>query len=161
MYNISVMRIILTENVKGLGQVGEIKEVKNGYAVNFLVPRRLAILATAENIKKAENLRQEREKRVMEEIERMRQVSEKLKDLRLVMETKADEKGHLYVGINPKKVAEALKERGIAVEAELVLVNEPIKKLGVHGALFKYFDIEVPFEVEVVTAGGVRKSIRR
>ena len=96
----------------------------------------------------------------MEEIEKMKHVSEKIKDLRLVMETKADEKGHLYIGINPKKVAEVLKERGIAVEPEFILINEPIKKIGVHGALFKYFDVEVSFKVEVVTAGGVRKSIR-
>ena len=154
------MKIILTENVNGLGQIGEVKEVKNGYAVNFLVPRRLAILATAENLKKAESLKQERERRVMEEIEKMKHVSEKIKDLRLVMETKADEKGHLYIGINPKKVAEVLKERGIAVEPEFILINEPIKKIGVHGALFKYFDVEVPFKVEVVTAGGVRKALR-
>ena len=154
------MKIILTENIKGLGQIGEVKEVKNGYAVNFLVPRRLAILATAENLKKAESLKQERERRVMEEIEKMKHVSEKIKDLRLVMETKADEKGHLYIGINPKKVAEVLKERGIAVEPEFILINEPIKKIGVHGALFKYFDVEVPFKVEVVTAGGVRKALR-
>ena len=155
------MKVILTENVKGLGQIGETKEVKNGYALNFLVPRRLAILATAENLKKTESLKQEREKRVIEEIERMKQVSDKMKGLRLVIETKADEKEHLYVGINSRKIAEVLKERGIAVEPDFILTNEPIKKLGVHGALFKYFDIEVPFEIEIVTAGGVRKAIRR
>jgi len=155
------MKIILTENIKGLGQIGEMKEVKNGYALNFLVPRRLAILATAENLKKTESLKQEREKRVMEEIERMKQISDKMKGLRLVIETKADEKEHLYVGINSRKIAEVLKERGIAVEPDFILTNEPIKKLGVHSALFKYFDVEVPFEVEIVTAGGVRKAIRR
>lgn len=145
------MKIILTENVKGLGQIGEVKEVASGYALNFLVPRRLAILATAENLKKTESLKKEREKKVMEEIERMKQVSEKLKNLRLIMETKTDEKGHLYVGINSKKIGEALKERGIEVDSDYILVTgDQIKKTGAFPVLFKFYDIEVPFQIEVI-----------
>lgn len=145
------MRVILTENVKGLGQIGEVKEVKNGHALNFLVPKRLAILATAENLKRTEELKKEREKRVMDEIEKIKQVSERLKDLHLVLETRTDEKGHLYAGINSKKICEALKERGIEVSSDFLLVSgDQIKNTGVFSVLFKFYDIEVPFQVEVV-----------
>lgn len=144
------MKIILTENIKGLGQIGETREVKNGYARNFLVPRNLAILATAENLNKVEELKKKKGIQVKQEIEKMKQVAEKLKEFRLVIETKADEKEHLYASVNPQKLSEALRERGIEVYPEYILVSEPIKKLGVHSALFKYYDVEAKFEVEVV-----------
>lgn len=145
------MKIILTENVKGLGQIGEVKEVKNGYAVNFLVPRRLAILAVAENLKKVDELKKQKALAVQKGIEKMKAVVEKLKNYRLVMETRSDEKGHLYAAITPKKVAEALTERGIGADADFIeVVGNQIKNTGVHRALFKYYDVETSFEIEVI-----------
>ena len=88
------MKIILTENIRGLGQIGETREVRPGYARNFLVPRKLAILATAENLKRTEELKKEKTLTIQQEIEKMKQVAEKLKDYRLIVEQKDDEKGN-------------------------------------------------------------------
>ncbi len=144
------MKIILTENIRGLGQIGEIREVKNGYAINFLVPRKLAILATAESLKQIGKLKIQKDEAVKQEMIKMKEISERLKEIKLLIETKADEKGHLYAGINSKKISEILRERGIAVNSDYILINEPIKKLGIHPVLFKYYDIETSFGVEVV-----------
>lgn len=146
------MKIILTENIRRLGQIGDIKEVRNGYARNFLVPRGLAILATAENIKRAGKLKEKKASAVQQEIEKMKEIGEKLKDYRLIIETKADEKGHLYAAINSKKISEALEEKGIGVSADYLEVAFDIKKIGIHPALFKYYDTEASFEIEIISA---------
>lgn len=143
------MKVILTENIKGLGQIGETLEVKNGYARNFLVPRRLAILATAENLKRIGELKEKKTLAIKEELEKMKQVAGKLKEVKLILEMPGDEKGNLYAAVNPKKLSEALKEKGIEIQSDYILISEPIKKLGIHGALFKYYDVEAKFEVEV------------
>lgn len=155
------MKIILTENIKGMGQIGETLEVKNGYARNFLVPRKLAILATAENLKKIDKLKRLKNLEIQQEIERMKEVAGKLKDYRLIIEAKTDEKGHLFAGINSKKIIEVLKGQRIVIKPEFILIGEPIKKIGIHNALFKYYDVETPFEIEVITAGEARESMQR
>lgn len=146
------MKIILTENVRGLGQIGDTKEVKNGYGRNFLMPKGLAIPATAENLNKVGELKNKKALAIQQEIEKMKQTAEKLRDFRLVIETKADEKGHLYAAVNSKKISEALREKGIEVSADYLEVAFDIKKVGVHPALFKYYDAEASFEVEIVSA---------
>ena len=146
------MKIILTENIRGLGQIGEAKEVKSGYARNFLMPRGLAILATTESLKRVGELKEKKALAVKEEIERMKEVAGKLKDFRLIIEAKGDEKGNLYAAVNSKKISEALRGRGIEVGSEFILISEPVKKLGLHSALFKYYDVEAKFEIETVNA---------
>lgn len=154
------MKIILAENIKGLGQIGEVKEVSNGYAKNFLVPRKLAILATAENLKKAGELKKQKALVVQQEIEKMKEVVEKLKDYRLIIETRTDEKGNLYASVTPKKISEELKKRGIEVDSDFILIpGQQIKNTAVFPVLFKFYDVEMPFEVEVIGESGMRKSI--
>ena len=145
-----IMKIILTENIKGLGQIGEIREVKNGYARNFLVPKKLVVLATAENLKRIDELKEKRTLALEGELKRMKEVGGRLAGFRLLVESAGDEKGNLYAAVNSKKLSSHLKEKGIEVKPEFILTNEPIKKTGLHPVLFKYYDIEAPFEVEVV-----------
>lgn len=146
------MKIILTENIKGLGQTGEVKEVRNGYARNFLMPKKLALLATAENLKKTDELKKRQILAVQQEVEKMKEVAAKLKDYKLIIETKADEKGNLYAAITAKKISESLRERGIeGANADYIeIIFNQIKKVGVHQALFKCYDIEADFEIEVI-----------
>ncbi|MEK7659153.1 MAG: 50S ribosomal protein L9 [Patescibacteria group bacterium] len=145
------MKIILTENIKGLGQIGETLEVKNGYARNFLVPRQMAKLATVENLKQIEELKKRKNLEIQEEIIKTKKVAEKLKNYKLIIETKADEKGNLYAAITSKKIGESLKKRGIEVNPDYIeIIFNQIKKTGVHQALFKYYDIEAEFEIEII-----------
>lgn len=145
------MKIILTENIKGLGQIGETAEVKRGYARNFLVPRRLAVPATAVNLKKVGELKEKKALEVKKELEKTKEIADRLKDSKFIIETRTDEKGNLYAAIDSLRIKEALKEKGIEVGPDYILLNEPIKKAGVHPVLFKYYDIEAPFEIEVLS----------
>lgn len=154
------MKIILTENVRDLGQIGDTLEVKHGYARNFLIPKNMAVLATAENLKQVDELKKKKVLAFQEEFEKMRGAAERLKNRKMIIEAKADEKGNLFAGINSKNIADSLKKQGIEVEPDFVLISEPIKKLGVYAVLFKYYDVESTFEVEVVTGGGVRRALR-
>ena len=145
------MKIILIENIKDLGQIGETLEVKNGYARNFLVPRCLAVLATAENLKQMEELKKRKNLEIQEEIIKIKEIAEKLKDYKLIVEAKTDEKGNLYAAITSKKIGESLRERGIEVNPDYIEITfNQIKKTGIHQALFKYYDIEAEFEVEII-----------
>lgn len=145
------MKVILTENIKGLGEIGETLEVKHGYARNFLVPRQMAKLATAENLKQIEELKKRKSLEIQEEIIKIKEVAEKLRDYRLIVEARADEKGNLYAAVTSKKIGQSLRERGIEVNPDYIeIIFNQIKKTGVHQALFKYYDVEVNFEVEVI-----------
>lgn len=144
------MKVILTENIKGLGQIGDALEVKHGYARNFLIPKKLAILATVENLKQVGELKKQKTLTIQQEIEKMKEVAEKLKDRRLIIETNTDEKGNLYAAITPKKIGESLEKRGIEINSDYIEIFSQIKKVGIHQALFKYYDVETRFEVEVV-----------
>ncbi|OHB17147.1 MAG: 50S ribosomal protein L9 [Parcubacteria group bacterium RIFCSPLOWO2_01_FULL_40_65] len=145
------MKIILTENIKGLGQIGETKDVSNGYARNFLVPRKLAIFATAENLKQVDEIKKGKAIMMQEELQKMKGVAEKLNNFKLLIEIKANEKGHLYEAIIPKKISESLKKQGIEADADFIEITaSQIRQTGVHKILFKYYDIEANFEVEVV-----------
>lgn len=155
--SIFIVRIILTENVKGLGQMGDVKQVKNGYGRNFLLPNSKAILATEENLKKLDELKKKREEAAEQELEQMKRAAEKLKDLKIQIRAKADEKGHLYASVNPENIAVALKEQGIEIDANYIEIPHDVeqpgktKKLGEHQVLFKYNDkIKTEFTVEVV-----------
>lgn len=145
------MKVILTENIKGLGEIGETLEVKHGYARNFLVPRQMAKPATAENLKKIEELKKRKSLEIQEEIIKIKEVAEKLRDYRLIVEARADEKGNLYAAVTSKKIGQSLRERGIEVNPDYIeIIFNQIKKTGVHQALFKYYDVEAKFEVEVI-----------
>ncbi len=145
------MKVILTENIRELGQIGDTLEVKHGYARNFLVPRGLAILATAENLKRVDELKKKKVLAVQQELEKMKKVADKLKGYKLIIEAKADEKGHLYAGISHKKIGEVLRERGIEANSDFIEISgNNIKQTGVHPVLFKYYDAEANFEVEII-----------
>jgi large subunit ribosomal protein L9 len=110
------MRVIIKET-------GEIKEVKDGYGRNFLIPRGLAVLATPQAIKKIERQKQE-------EMHKIQELAQKIEQTKLEMQVRVGERGKLFGGITPLKIAKALKEKGIKISKKQVLLKEPIKNLG-------------------------------
>jgi len=145
------MKVILLENIKKLGQIGEIKEVSNGYGRNFLIPQKKALLATAEAMKRLDELKKKREEIAKQELEKMKQIVEKMKDLKLTVMMKADEKGNIYASVNPEMVAEELKKKDIEMDPDYIKISEPIKKIGVYKILLEYNDeVKTEFELEVV-----------
>ena len=130
------MRIILKENIKGVGQKYDVKNVADGYANNFLIPRKLAEYASPEAVRKAEILKSAnavemeiREKLTEKQIEM-------LKEVRIVLKRKGNEKGHLFEKIHPEEISEALKEQTkIEIDPEFLVIEKPIKEIGEHNVV--------------------------
>jgi len=110
------MKVILKENIKGVGQKYEIKNVADGYANNFLIPKKLAEYASPEACKRAEILKST----TLAEIEIKEKLTEKqiemLKGVRIVLNKKGNEKGHLFEKIHTEEIAQALKEQAKIAE---------------------------------------------
>ncbi len=132
------MKVILLEDVSSLGQMGETIEVKNGYARNFLIPRKLAVRATSKNIKAQEHHLRAIEKKMELDAEKTRSLSEKLSDLTLTFTRKAGETGRLFGSVTNMDLAEAVSAHGITLDRRLIQMEEPIRDLG---------EIEVPVKL--------------
>ena len=89
------MKVVLIDNVDKLGKKGEIKEVSNGHARNFLIPQKLAILATKDSIANAEKLAKQAEKNQAKQEEQKQEINSKLKDIKIKLKVKANEEGKL------------------------------------------------------------------
>ena len=124
-------KVILLQNIKGYGQIGDVKNVADGYARNFLLPRNMAKLATSGAMKEVEGLKKKLS--VMLEVEKKNAegVAEKLKDMTIEITRKANEAGTLFDGIDKSDIAEAVKKTaGVNLNEDMVLLDEKIKKVG-------------------------------
>jgi large subunit ribosomal protein L9 len=130
------MKVILKEDVKGVGRKYEVKNVADGYANNFLIPRKLAEYASPETIRKAETLKSsvDAEREIREKLTE-KQV-EMLKGVKIVLKKKGNEKGHLFEKIHPAEISEALKEQAkIDIDPEFLIIEKPIKEIGEHAVI--------------------------
>jgi large subunit ribosomal protein L9 len=142
------MKVILNKTVATLGQAGEIKEVADGHARNFLIPQGLAKPATEQAITDMEKRKNKKVKSVANLGKKNKDVAKKLNNLKISIKAKADDKKTLFAAVNAKKIVEELKERGYNVDAKFVKLDEPIKSLG-------YYDIMIDFGDEITAKLGL------
>src|SRR3989344_8815600 len=107
-------RVIFLQNIKNVAQVGDAKTVADGYARNFLLPRKLAVLASPQTIKMVETLKQKRLLAIEKDKETTRQLAEKLQSFTLTIERVTNEEGTLYDGVDSVEISSALKKEGFA-----------------------------------------------
>jgi large subunit ribosomal protein L9 len=124
------MRVIFLQNVKGTAQMGDIKDVADGYARNFLIPRNLAKLATAETLKEAEILKKKRESENLTNKENAAELAKTLEGFVLEVVGDANEEGHLYGSVNTKRIAEELARNKIEIKEDFINLAKPIKAIG-------------------------------
>ena len=127
------MKVILQQDVKGQGKKGQMIEASDGYARNFLLPRKLAVPATAENINTMQQ--QEKAKRAQEAAERAAalEMAEKLKECPVKLTAKAGNGGRLFGSVTSKEVSEALKaQHGIDSAKTKIVLPDPIKAFGTY-----------------------------
>ena len=124
------MKIILLRKIKNLGNIGDIKEVADGHALNFLLPQKLAEQATQENINKLNNHKAAAIKKAEEDLTLAQQLAQKLRGMIIEMKGKCNEEGRLYSAVSCTMIANKLKEQGINIASKQVNLIKPIKELG-------------------------------
>lgn len=127
------MKVILIKDVPKLGEEGDIITVADGYGRNFLIPQGLAVLATKEAKKKAEELKKKKIKEKEEKIKKLKEMAEKMKDLVVTIKAKVTEEGKLFGSVNAKMITEEINKLSIisySLSDEQVDLIEPIKELG-------------------------------
>ena len=144
------MKVILLEDVKGVGKAGAVKDVKNGYGFNFLLPEGLAEMATPGASKQAEKIIAKRAKEVEGAKADWKAKARELSGKKVTIKTKA-EKGKLFGSIGREEVAASLSGLGIAVDPAIIDLEKPWKEVGVFPAKARFGqDIEAQFEVEIL-----------
>ncbi|MCK6076630.1 50S ribosomal protein L9 [Paenibacillus silvae] len=125
------MKVIFIKDMKGQGKKGQVKEVSEGYAQNFLLPRGIVRLATEGNMKTLDNQNAAEERRKQEEKAEAEVLAKKLEAEVTELKAKAGEGGRLFGAITSKQIAEALSKKGLKVDKRKIELEEPIRTLGV------------------------------
>jgi large subunit ribosomal protein L9 len=132
------MKVILLKNVESLGKKNEMKEVSIGYARNFLLPNKLAVLATEENIAQWENQKKMDEEKAESELKETEQLVSKLDGREVVVGVKVGKEGQVFESVTKQKIADKLKEMDFQIEKSQIVLESPIKELG-------EFDVKLSF----------------
>ena len=126
------MKIILTTNIKKLGKIGDLVEVKDGYARNFLFPNNMALRQNEKNLKHYENIKEEIKNNEDKKHDLAKGIIEKIKSLNVVFKKEADEKDQLYGSISKKEIINFLKEKGIKIHSDDIEMKNVIRSIGEH-----------------------------
>jgi len=140
------MKVILLKDVEKLGKKFEIKEVKNGYARNFLIPRGLAKLATKEVLVRLEIQKEIQEKKAEEDLQKTQELASTIDGLEVAISVKTGQEGQLFESINAQRISEKLKEMGFEIKKTQIELPEPIKEIGEFPIKIK---LEHNLEVEI------------
>lgn len=147
------MKLILTQEVTGLGGPGDVVEVKDGYGRNYLVPRGLALRWTRGGEKTIESIKKARESRSVRDADHAAEVKATLEGSTFQVKVRAGEGGRLFGAVTTADIATAIVEAGGEVDKRTIVVANPIKSLGTHTVTVKvHDDVEAQVSLNVVPA---------
>ncbi len=146
------MKVILNQEVRGVGAPGDIVEVTDGYGRNYLLPRNLARLATAGAVRQAEGIRSRRAAREIADLEQARTVAAHLESLRVVIPAKAGKEGRLFGSITTPQIVDAVaRTGGTRIDRRRIHLDGAIKNIGTHRITVRLHpEVEATVNVEVV-----------
>ena len=134
------MKVILLQDVKGQGKKGEVVNVSDGYARNYLMPKNLAVEASAGKIKELQQQKNSADIKQQRLTQEAQVLADRLEKLSINIKTKVGEGGRLFGAVNNKDVAEALeRDHNIVIDKKKIVVKEPIKTIGVYPVTIKLF----------------------
>ncbi len=146
------MKVVLLQNVPGLGHADDVKEVADGYARNYLFPHHLAVVASSKIVGDIERRHEKQNKQAERELHDEQLLADRLDGVDVEIKAKASEHGVLYAAINSAAVAEALAKRGFVVKKEQI-INKAIKTTGSHAVRVRFsHGLEVTITVTVVSS---------
>ncbi|HYO77980.1 MAG TPA: 50S ribosomal protein L9 [Thermoanaerobaculia bacterium] len=151
------MKVILTEEIRGLGTRGDVVTVKDGYARNFLLPKNLAREATKGNLNQIEHERRKWALLAQQEKDAAQKAADKVKGVKIRIEKRVGENGHLFGSVTANEIADALAEKGIEVDKRRIELAQPIKSAGMHDVEVRlHRDVTAHIQVEVAAQGAER-----
>jgi large subunit ribosomal protein L9 len=148
------MQLVLTEDVPHLGKQGDVVEVKAGYGRNYLLPRGMATVPTAHNLRLLERykirVRQAREARIAD----LKNLAEQIQKMAgITIEANANEEGHLYGSVGPQEISKGLRSKALPIDPEMIRLEGPIKETGLYAVKLNLgYEIESEVKVAVIKA---------
>ncbi len=145
------MKIILRQDHQKLGKIGDVVDVKDGFARNFLIPRDIGYQATAGNIRALEEEKQQQSRRQGKESTRAKKLAVELEKTSITLKMKVGEDERLFGTVTSQMIADALAEKGFTVDKRIIETEEPIKALGIYSVSLKLHpEVETKVKVWVV-----------
>ncbi|MBI3194757.1 MAG: 50S ribosomal protein L9 [Ignavibacteriae bacterium] len=131
------MKIILRQNFEQLGQVGQVVDVADGYARNYLIPKKIAYAATKENLRALEEEKKQQVYREKKDLVRAQKTAQELEKLSITIPMKVGEDDKLFGSVTSQMIADVLQEKGMAIDKRIIEFDEAVKALGIYTANVK------------------------
>jgi large subunit ribosomal protein L9 len=146
------MKVILLQDVKGTGKKGEVKEVAEGYARNFLIPRKMAIPATESNLNMLREQKRLENKRKEEELQKAKELAAQINEKTVKISAKSGEGGRLFGAVSTKQICQEIKSQlGLTIDKKKIMLDDPIRSLGVTRVPIKLHpEVTATLQVHVV-----------
>ena len=145
------MEVILTQEVKGLGNTQTVVKVKDGFARNFLLPKGLALLATKKNLAKMAEIEKRKAMQLEKEKSQAEELARRLNGVSINVAVATNEEDNLYGSVTDADIVSALKEEGFNIDKQNILLNEPLKNLGIYDVAIKLHpEVEAKIRVWIV-----------
>lgn len=147
------MKVILLQDVKGKGKKGQMLEVSDGYARNYMLPRKIAMEATADAVNTMRMNDKAAQERIAREKAEALETAKKLKEMTLVVTAKGGGAGRLFGSVTSQEIADALKAKGINLDKRKLVLDDPIKTVGTYTVRCKLgYEISAPLTVKIEEA---------
>ena len=144
------MRVILTTNIKKLGKIGDLVNVKDGFARNFLLPNKMALRENKKNLEYYEKIKDEMNQKEQLKLKEANELIDKISQIKIVFNKESDEKNQLYGSISKKEIIDFLSDNNLKVKSDDLIIKEPIKSLGEHEIeINPYIDVSKVFKIKV------------
>ncbi|NCS87849.1 MAG: 50S ribosomal protein L9 [Ignavibacteria bacterium CG2_30_36_16] len=127
------MKVILRQNYEVLGQIGDMVDVKDGYARNYLIPRKIAYIALKGNIRALEEEKKSLNKKMQQELHTAENLSNELEKVSVTIPVQVGEEDKIFGAVTTQMIADSLKEKGYEIDKRKIEIEEPIKALGIYG----------------------------
>ncbi|MFP4459204.1 MAG: 50S ribosomal protein L9 [Candidatus Zixiibacteriota bacterium] len=145
------MKIILLKDVEKLGQAGDVADVSSGFARNFLIPKNLAMKATRGSMRQIENIKNQKASHEEKKRTKFQKLAEQLSGLSVDIPVEIGDEDQIFGTVSETMIADAVKEKGFEIDKKKIILEDPIKSLGVYNVALKLFDdIEPKIRVWVV-----------
>ena len=144
------MKVILTTNIKKLGKIGDLVNVKDGFARNYLFPNKMALRNNKKNLSHYENIKDKMMEKEKEKLNEANQLINNVTKIKIVFKKEADEKDQLYGSISKKEILEFLNNNNLKIKSDDLIIKQPIKSLGEHEIeINPYVDVSKVFKIFV------------